>query len=391
MASQLSWLDSSLAEQQQIRELLGLFREQESRDELGIGQVRDAFGDLLFPGTSTLHTRARYLLIVPWCIRYAARRPGRERAALLDRTERVVIESLRAAGATDGLIGRRASTGVKTLPSTIYASALDRYGIDGGDEPVPASDEPEAEELTDLRADRWPPNLPPVPKGFPDAIDGGLELRPDEADWLRERIATSAAGSLLAHLLEPGNRPQNDAPTPWSVSAALAAPEPARTILDHARNFSICMHGAALLYNLLLAEKYEDAGRDAIEPPDYRDALADWADEMTTVGPWDRAGMWALLRNRATSASARVFIDAWTGLVLDGRTAGAADDRALRDLVAGREMAVKQKQSRLMNQKLLRSWTGASGSRQLVYRWPQVRRMLIDIHDGMEAIDAAAA
>lgn len=57
MGSQLSWLDSSRAEQQRMRELLNMFSEQESRDELGIGQVRDAFGDLLFPGTSTLHTR----------------------------------------------------------------------------------------------------------------------------------------------------------------------------------------------------------------------------------------------------------------------------------------------------------------------------------------------
>jgi hypothetical protein len=100
VASQLSWLDSSRAEQQRMRELLNMFSEQESRDELGIGQVRDAFGDLLFPGTSTLHTRARYLLIVPWCIRHAGRRPDREQAVELDRVERVVIANLRAAGAS---------------------------------------------------------------------------------------------------------------------------------------------------------------------------------------------------------------------------------------------------------------------------------------------------
>jgi hypothetical protein len=52
---------------------------------------------------------------------------------------------------------------------------------------------------------------------------------------------------------------------------------------------------------------------------------------------------------------------------------------------------VKKTQSRVVNGKLLRGWTGASGSRALMYRWPQVRRMLADIHDGMEATDAAAA
>ena len=38
----------------------------DTRDELGIGSVRDAFADMLFPGTSTIMTRARYFLLVPW-------------------------------------------------------------------------------------------------------------------------------------------------------------------------------------------------------------------------------------------------------------------------------------------------------------------------------------
>ena len=43
-----------------------LFGEHDTRDELGIGSVRDAFADTLFPGTSTITTRARYFLLVPW-------------------------------------------------------------------------------------------------------------------------------------------------------------------------------------------------------------------------------------------------------------------------------------------------------------------------------------
>src|SRR5436189_2984429 len=43
VTSGLAWLDSSREDQQRIRDLLNLFSETESRDELGIGQVRDAF------------------------------------------------------------------------------------------------------------------------------------------------------------------------------------------------------------------------------------------------------------------------------------------------------------------------------------------------------------
>lgn len=33
---------------------------------LGFAPIRDAFADYFFPGTSTIQTRARYFLFVPW-------------------------------------------------------------------------------------------------------------------------------------------------------------------------------------------------------------------------------------------------------------------------------------------------------------------------------------
>jgi len=70
----IAWVDASREDQRRMREIINMFAQSESRDELGIGQIRDAFSDLLFPGTSTLHTRARYLLLIPWCYRAAAAR-----------------------------------------------------------------------------------------------------------------------------------------------------------------------------------------------------------------------------------------------------------------------------------------------------------------------------
>ncbi len=39
-------------------EVIDLFGEDDTRDELGLGTIRDGFADLLFPGTSTIQTRA---------------------------------------------------------------------------------------------------------------------------------------------------------------------------------------------------------------------------------------------------------------------------------------------------------------------------------------------
>ena len=66
MTSTFAWLDNSEEQRRQILDVLELFREKTTIDELGLGTVRDAFADILFPGTSAPMTRARYFLFVPW-------------------------------------------------------------------------------------------------------------------------------------------------------------------------------------------------------------------------------------------------------------------------------------------------------------------------------------
>ena len=73
MSSIFGWLDGDDAHRKQMLEVVKLFQDQSSVDELGIGSVRDAFSDTLFPGTSVLHTRARYLLFIPWLLKDTAR------------------------------------------------------------------------------------------------------------------------------------------------------------------------------------------------------------------------------------------------------------------------------------------------------------------------------
>lgn len=66
MTSAFSWLDLDEPARQRMREIVEMLRESGSIDELGLGRIRDAFSDRLFPGTSVLWRRARYLLFVPW-------------------------------------------------------------------------------------------------------------------------------------------------------------------------------------------------------------------------------------------------------------------------------------------------------------------------------------
>ncbi|MEM1332478.1 MAG: DUF6361 family protein, partial [Actinomycetota bacterium] len=205
MASAVGWLDASAADERRMREIVRLFAQPESRDELGIGQVRDMLSNLLFPGISVVQTRDRYFLIVPWLIAESTQR-GRSHERIIDsvdRYERKLIRHVldeRPDTDRDGLIGRVAGHRVKIVPSTIYWSGLQTLGI-----------VPPAAERTDLdgwlrecgsaaSARRLLADLPSPPVGFPKQLDGGFDLTIDESTWLRDRIVTAHdEPTLLSH------------------------------------------------------------------------------------------------------------------------------------------------------------------------------------------------
>lgn len=56
--SLLTWVDFGQQHREHMDRLLDTFREESTLDELGIGTIRDAFTEMLFPGTSTLRRGA---------------------------------------------------------------------------------------------------------------------------------------------------------------------------------------------------------------------------------------------------------------------------------------------------------------------------------------------
>ncbi len=66
MNSFFSWLDYSEQHRQKMLDAIAVFGERTTRDELGIGVVRDTFADVFFSRISTIQTTAKYFLLVPW-------------------------------------------------------------------------------------------------------------------------------------------------------------------------------------------------------------------------------------------------------------------------------------------------------------------------------------
>jgi len=404
VASTIAWLDSSREDQQRMREIVRLFSQAESRDELGIGQVRDAFSDSLFPGTSTLHTRARYMLFIPWCFlagQSTRSSPG-QAATRADRNERVLIESLKQVGATRGLIGRDAGVKVKNLPSGLYAGALRRYSIQVKADPLVLKYENTVNDPNEERTERsigaWAPTLPQMPAGFPKDPGDGFDLSAREARWLQERMLGGSRGSLLHHLVADGNRPIGDVGTPWDEPSSQTAPDDALAVLEHARLFSLAVQGPALLYNLMIAERYERAGLTTVGMPveRYHAEIRDWettcAADAVAFKAWDRGAFWShvLSVNPRVGLPTRAFLETWFACLTRGEAVQTADNESLRRLTTDRERRQKGSQSRLVNERLLKAWSGASGIGALTYRWTQVNQILQDLHDGLERVDAAA-
>lgn len=408
LMSSFVWLDYSEHERRKMLDIVDLFREQDTRDELGIGSVRDTFADLFFPGTSTIMTRARYFLIVPWTYQRLERQHIRsdkigERAR---RAEIELIEAIERSDDRDRNIGKVARTALKRLPSSVYWQGLGVWGIRtfrGSQAQYSRSLDQHYAQLTrrgrrvlerdvehdDLVAPNWHAGLLSPPSDFPGQCS--LRLTRREAEYLAERIRLSptSSSSLLAELVAQ-HRPSGEANFVWQHAYAAEFPANLREVVDHARNFSEVMLGAALLYNLVLAEQAQRD--DGVKR--YRQRFAEWAqllaERSRNFSAWKRERFWELVRaaNPRTSSPTREFIDTWWDLTLAGDTARLLDSQTARMLIRQRERRLKKNLARIDNPRAQELWNGDSGSAQLDFRWLISQRLLADIFAGLESSDA---
>lgn len=378
--------------------VIDLFREQDTVDELGLSAVWDAFADLLFPGTGTVQTRARYFLLVPWVFQVAEaqRVPAARARSAVRRLEIKLIASLLAAGAGQvGIIGSQSGANLRRMPSAIYWSGLGRLGIrrfQGSTEQVfRGFDELHRDaknatrdddgELVDQGTRIWDRHLPSPPESFPDE-PLRLELTSAEAEFLRDRVHDAAPGSLMDVLLDT-SVPLSRVDFPWHHPHVARFPADLRSTLHHAQRFSEALHGAALLYNLLLAR-----AKDVPEWVDqYEDRLSAWTENLEAQGDahvtWDRHHLWATVGAvRRVHPLAHRFVEGWCDLLkLDGFDL-ESNPRAAA-LVAVRERQLKGPLARIGNPRALDKWTGGSGDGQYEFRWRSARRVLEDIRAGL--------
>jgi len=402
MPSRFGWVDFAEEDRQKMLDVVQLFRERDTRDELGIGTIRDAFADHFFPGTSTIQTRARYMLFVPWVYLDLERKriPSAKIAARARRDEIRLITALLAAGETHGVIGQDARGSLQRLPSNTYWSGLGSWGI----RLFPDSQsryhrhldvfyrlrksqsfDDNGEPIGGPPRRNWDPGLPQPPDDLYARAE--MRLSHEEAAYLQDRILIRHRESLLAKLVQ-ADQACEGVGFPWEHPIIGSLPSMLRQEIRQGRNFSEVIHGAALLYNLLLARA---RGHDEWVGQ-YEERLGDWAtllkDRDAKLRRWydSRSAFWKIrpFEHARISHPTRAFVGKWLELVFKGaKPDDVVENRAAHALIRARESRLKGKRARLENPRALEMWRGASGDRQLDYRWANVSVIVADIVGGL--------
>lgn len=385
-----------------MRRVLDLFSEQGTIDEMGLGVIRDAFADALFPGTSSIQTRLRYLLFIPWIYKRfeERRRSSSDIAREAREAEIALVDPLKESDDAEGIIGARAGKELSRLPSHVYWAGLVRWGVfqrpqsqswyhthfeslRSGEKDVGRADDPG---VVWERKPVWHPRLPPTPDEFPAAVS--FALTSVESDFIRGRFEESCPRTLLAWLAREGS--ENLAESFWDDPVTAGAPGQVRSIVALARRFSLHVEGLPLLYNLLLAQlRLERHGEsnDEERAARYRAEIAEWADREAAEARFSPQELWAFMaRSRSNLTNPlRQFLESWSDRLAEIGPASIAEDIELARLIQLREQRLKGARARFTNEGRLLDFTRGVGLGRMDFRWFRVRQLLIDLHQGFAA------
>lgn len=403
-ASSVGWLDLDAAASERVAELLRALEEPGTLDPLGLGTVRDAFSAMLVPGTSTVQTRVRYFVFLPWIFKLleAERVAPGAFAGRLRHHEARLIDCLRHLGRNEGVIGFRAGRKVVRLPSEIYWGGLGAWGVRRYDLSLSeygkrvtafgrrGTDRDDDGNATGPASSMWVP-LPEPPEGFlNEPID--FDLTAEEATFLVDRIRQRQPGSLLATMC---SRPYEaaEADFPWDLRGPALSAE-LNDVLRHAQCFSELTVGPQHVYNVLLARQARAElqwDTTALEESELA-RLAEWTGMLADRGPELQAwadeldSFWSLVGSQGHIPDAtRAFIERVVQRALaDPGT--FAEDAAVHALLRERELRLKTKRARLANRSALEAWNQAPFGGQLSFRWPIARSYLADIAAGLARI-----
>ena len=420
--SGIGWVDFSSEHRERVKSVLDALSTPGVIDELGIGAIRDTFADALFPGISTIQTRAIYFLTVPRILNDFQKLPPRDRkdgklvGYLNDvelRCRNRLVEAHPNSGEESGIIGRSfhgKNRDVQRKPSSIYWTGLRRFRLvdtklslqtfcrkfanpNAPLRDVLASDSSQTGDDADAEdSGRRVINIPDYDDDWIAQLQ--LRLSRDEATFLSSQIAVSVPDSLLGRILANADlRTDFLRGTKDGSFRALAGdqtlmnqfPVDLQQLIRRARDFWQLLHGAHIRYNCLVQEHCGTAEKR----DEFLDQWEQWRTEIAGFpwGRWKTDQLWDREGGERTRipAHTRTFVREWIEFVRDNASEGSLDD-----LVRMREICMKTRRARLREtvDTSVADWVGLD---VLNYRLGNARSIIDDIDAGLTARGASDA
>ena len=396
---QFGWIDYSSEHRNKVMAVLHALSAPGAVDEMGIGQIRDGFANILFPGTSTIQTRAKYFFIVPYILMELEQQKYLKPKQLLDKLNEIeldLIDILKTSGES-GVIGETAGKNLKRKPSTIYWAGLRTFGIFryprfSLDDYTRAVTTVNKEMLTQKAMGKRveEENQNDDQDAYQNLVPGGfwrclppaenwqqnvrIQLNAEEAGYLKDRISKSPQSreSLLAFLLNSDPLKVRETVYLDALDKVLELPERIRHDYLMARRFSDFIYGANLRYNVILTD-----GKSTR-------ALALWDNwckslfVTETFAPYDTNEAMDYLK--ITNYRLRRFLRLWKETFLSG------NPEAMDQLIIQREIELKSQGRAKLKNPSVYVYRGGDGLRggKLEYRFGNAKVLIDDIFTGLE-------
>ncbi len=416
--SAIGWVDFSSEHREKVKSVIDLLSTPGVIDELGIGVIRDSFSDSLFPGISTIQTRAKYFVIVPRMFQDYEKLPANKRrrrklSDLLNDNENLCMEVMVANHEDDpqgGIIGESfagKSGEVLRKPSSVYWAGIRQFGLiktklslqafcrkfANPDQPLQdliqgtdktKGDDPDAAEQANETI-----NTPAYDEDWIESLT--IHLSKDEASFLSRQIEARVPLSLIGQiLLDSDLREQFLAlPSDWNFTTFADEapfhhrfPESLRRIIAAARDFWQLMYGAHVRYNCLLQERH---GTSAVRD-EFEAKWSEWLENLQSFSweRWKTGFLWKLtkLHRRKVREHTIHFVESWIDGVREG-----SETQTLDELVTRQERFNKKSRARLhpTAEEKIDKWVGIDN---LNYRLNVARTIITDIHVGLTSTEA---
>lgn len=387
--------------------VMKLLQGQGAIDELGLGRIRDAFSNTMFPGMSVLQTHAKYFLLMPALYAYLEKTriaDIREARTIVREHEIKLTYRLIEGSSKDatGIIGAdilkesRGTKYVKYDPAYVYQAGMETYGL------IPPGGNIYAT-LTERSA--FYQNMPKKQKGNEetgydsDELTGNrqlfkvcgeyydfshrepldINLTRREAEFLKNQIIRNIQGSLMSYLLDSGLYEnitdyvfedlgqilQDKIPDKLYKTYSLA--------LRFSRFACLLRIRYAMLYDI--AVNADEAASD--EQFKFNTMLSEFRDDFT---PEAIEEIVQFVSSRVTEASCKLFIKKSAALIAD------ENFEELDRQIVLREKTIKgSKRSKLINAKEFERGKPFESPTMMAYRWNTiVRTVLTEIKEGLK-------